>query len=189
MMKLQQLEEDVKGFNTINYPRVTRGKKSYIQTEARCKEEIGRYIALYHSLKAVDQDARLIRDGIDFWLRRYHKYAIEGNIVSHYRQVGVTTQLCDFEHVIPQSIIRDMLIGGVLTVNQAMNPPTCALSKKNHILLRQSGLTKRTPSAWHFFDRYTKIFEADFETFNGQPISNLHDWTLAEHYKFFSVKP
>ena len=142
---------------------------------------------MYRGLTKLDQRARLIRDGIDLYLRRGHGYSIEGSIGSHYRQVGVDIKNCIFEHMIPQSRIRDLLIQDRISIRQAMNPPTCLISKENDVLLSKSGYNNKTPSYWHFFDRYTKTFDATYETFNGQVIADPHDWTLWEHYKHFGI--
>lgn len=184
---MSNLKELVESFNEVNYPRVTRDDQAYVQSREFIEEEISRLLEMYRSLTALDQKARLIRDGIDMYLRRYHGYAIEGYIKAHYRQVGVNPEDCDFEHVIPQSKIRDLLIQNKLSIKQAMNPPTCLIDKQHHITLKQEGWGSKTPSIWHFFDRYTQVFNASFETFNGQPIEDLHNWTLEEHYKFFDI--
>jgi len=128
-----------------------------------------------------------VRDGIDLYLRRYQSYTIEFQIGSHYRQCGVDKNDCDFEHVIPQAKIRDMLIQGKLTIAQAMNPPTCLLHHEHHKSLKKTGWASKTPSLWNFFDRYTAIFDATYETAYGQLIENPHDWTLEKHYEYFNI--
>ena len=142
---------------------------------------------MYQSLTTLDQRARLIRDGIDLYLRRGHNYTIEGNIGAHYEEVGVDINNCIFEHMIPQSRIRDLLIQDRISIEQAMNPPTCLISKSHDAQLSKSGFNNKTPSYWNFFDRYTKVFTAQYETFNGQEITDPHNWTLAKHYEFFGV--
>lgn len=182
------LKSLVESFNEVNYPRVTRNADSYAKSEQFVVIELERLLSMYKELDTVDQTARLIRDGIDYWLRRYHGYSVEGSIGSHYRETGISAEHCDFEHVIPQAKIRDMLIQGKLTIRQAMNPPTCLINKENHIALKQAGWASKTPSIWHFFDRYTGVFTATFETFNGQPITDPHNWTLGKHYEYFGIK-
>ena len=184
---MNKFKELVESFTEVNYPKVTRGEHSYTQSREFIEEEISRLLEMYRSLTSVDQKARLIRDGIDMYLRRYHDYAIQGNIGSHYRQVGIDRLECDFEHIIPQSKIRDLLIQNKLSIRQAMNPPTCLIERRHHVTLKQEGWGSKTPSIWHFFDRYTLVFDEKFETFNGQPIEDLHNWTLEEHYKFFNI--
>jgi hypothetical protein len=186
---LQLLKEAVEGFEEINYRQVMveRNKEAYRITEEFIASEVKRYVEMYRNLTTLDQRARLIRDMIDLLLRRGHGYCIEGNIGSHYRQVGVDVTACIFEHMIPQSRIRDLLIQDRISIRQAMNPPTCLISKENDSMLSKSGFNNKTPSYWHFFDRYTGVFDAEYETFNGQSISDPHKWTLGQHYKFFNI--
>lgn len=181
------LRESVQGFSEVRYPKVTRNNKSYEQTKKFILAEVQRLLELYKELDSVDQTARLIRDGIDFWLRRAHGYNIEGNIGSHYRQRYVKPQNCDFEHVIPQAKIRDLLIQGRITVEQAMNPPTCLIDKELHKLLKDEGWASRSPDLWNFWKRYTNVFEAEFETFNGVAVDTT-DWDLEKHFDHFGVK-
>jgi hypothetical protein len=183
------LKDAIEGFEEINYRQVMveRNDDSYRITEDFIKLEVERYVFMYRNLTVLDQRARLIRDAIDLLLRRSHNYMIEGSIGSHYRQIGVELDNCIFEHMIPQSRIRDLLIQDRISIRQAMNPPTCLISKENDVLLSKSGFNNKTPSYWNFFDRYTKVFDAQYETFNGQSIDAPHDWTLENHYNFFGV--
>jgi len=144
MNKIDQLKESVEGFEEINYRQVMveRNQDAYRITEEFVRGEVSRLVEMYKNLTVLDQRARLIRDGIDLYLRRGHGYTIEGSIGSHYREVGVDLANCIFEHMIPQS---------------------------------------------HFFDRYTGVFSAQYETFNGQAIADPHTWTLGKHYEFFGV--
>jgi len=181
------LKEQIESFQEVRYPKVTRNDRSYKQTEEFVTQEVTRLLDMYRAMDVLDQRARLIRDCIDFLLRRAHGYNIEGNIGSHYRQVGVSASACDFEHVIPQAKIRDLLIQGKLSVRQAMNPPTCLIDKELHKQLKEEGWASRTPSIWHFWRRYTQVFDASYETFNGQPITDTEAWTLEKHYDFFHI--
>jgi hypothetical protein len=181
------LQESVQGFSEVRYPKVTRNSKSYEQTEEDIHADVTRYLEIYRNLDNVDQRARLTRDKIDFLLRRYHDYAIEGNIGAHYRQRGVRVQDCDFEHVIPQAKIRDLLIQGCITVRQAMNPPTCWLDKDLHKQLKDEGWASRTPDIWNFWKRYTNVFDAEFETHNGV-IVDTSAWDLGKHFEYFGVQ-
>ena len=185
----QLLKEAVEGFQEVNYRQVSvdRNQESYDITDEFIETEVTRLLEMYRGLTKLDQRARLIRDGIDLYLRRGHGYSIEGSIGSHYRQVGVDLNDCIFEHMIPQSRIRDLLIQDRIGIRQATNPPTCLISKENDALLSKSGFNNKTPSYWNFFDRYTKTFDAEYETFNGQVITDPHEWTLWEHYKFFNI--
>lgn len=181
-LDFQQL---VEGFQEVTYPKVVRNLDSYEQSRKFIETEVARLLSQYRSLTAVDQTARLIRDGIDLYLRRYHGYSIEGHIGSHYRQTGTDTGVCDFEHVIPQSKIRDLLIQDRLSIWQAMNPPTCLIHKDLHKDLKEQGLASKTPSPWNFWKRYESL-AIQIETHNGQPVDTAN-WTLGDHYRYFGI--
>lgn len=184
MSKLQQL---VESFSPVAYSRVQRGDQSYKETYELAVGEIERLVTMYKELGQVGQTARLIRDSIDHWIRRYHGYAIEGSIGSHYIEVGVDRANCVFEHVIPAAKVRDMLLAGVLTVKQALNTPTCLISRRNDEILREEGHVSSSPNYWNFFKRYAVFDSAQFVTYNGQTVDNLDTWTLEDHYEFFNI--
>lgn len=182
---MSNLKTLVESFVKRNYRKVQRSTKSYQQTTDITVLEIERLVNMYKSCLEEDQTARLIRDSIDHWLRRYHDYSIRGDIGAHYRQTGIVQGETVFEHVIPASEVRDMLIEGKLTVNQALNAPTCLISKVDDVILRKSGLGSSTPSRWSFFKRY-QVLNSTFNTYNGQNI-DLDTWTLEDHYRFFNI--
>lgn len=184
MSKLQKL---VEGFTPVTYSRVMRGEGSYKETYELTVSELERLVKMYKEIKAVGQTARLIRDAMDHWIRRYHGYAIEGSIGAHYTEVGVDKANCIFEHVIPAAKVRDMLLQRVLTVKQALNTPTCLISKRNDDILREEGHVSSSPDYWNFFKRYSVFDEAKFITYNGQVINDIDTWNLEDHYKFFKV--
>lgn len=179
------LKQLVESYSKRNYKKVNRNDRSYRQTLEITTSELERLLDLYRSCLEEDQTARLLRDSIDHWIRRYHDYAIRGNIGSHYVAEGIKQGDTIFEHVIPASSIRDMLLGNKLTINQALNAPTCLISKIDDVILRNNGLGSSSPDYWHFFDRYT-VLNTKFKTYNGQEINDPHDWTLEKHYEFFS---
>lgn len=185
------LQENMQNMRGKKYVNVKRNDKAYEQALSTTNEELERLLDLYrNTVIEDDMRARLLRDSIDHWIRRYHKYAIQGKIKSHYHQRGVSLSAkdCIFEHVIPASTIRDKLIAGELSINQALNVPTCRVSRSVDSLLRQKGLHDSTPDAWFFFKRY-KIALADItiDTYNGQPVVDLDKWTLQDHFNFFGV--
>jgi hypothetical protein len=185
MSKLQKL---VEGFAPVAYSRVQRGDKSYKETFELTVSELERLVIMYKGLTEVGQTARLVRDSIDHWIRRYHGYAIEGSIGAHYTEVGVDRANCVFEHVIPAAKVRDMLLQGVLTVKQALNTPTCLISKRNDDILREEGHVSSSPDYWYFFKRYEVFDDAQFVTYNGEVVKDLSKWTLEDHYKFFIIE-
>jgi hypothetical protein len=89
--------------------------------------------------------------------------------------------------VIPAAKVRDMLLQGVLTVNQALNTPTCLISKRNDEILREEGHVSSSPDYWNFFKRYEMFDEAKFVTYIGEEISNPSDWTLGKHFEYFKI--
>jgi len=187
-MKKSDFQTLVESYEHVEYTKVKRDQRAYTQTAAFVSRGLRMLLWFYKRLNEANQVARLCRDFIDALLRRYHEYAIQGNIKAHYREQGVDIKDCDFEHVIPQKVVRDMLIQGKLTIEQAMNPPTCFISKANHIALKKTGWASKTPNVYHFFDRYTNIFTANIETYNGQAIADPHNWTLEKHYIHFGIK-
>lgn len=183
---MSNLKQLVESFVKRNYKKVQRNDRAYKQTLDITTSELERLLELYRGCIDEDQTARLVRDSIDHWIRRYHDYAIRGNIGSHYVASGIKQGETVFEHVIPANVVRDMLIQGKLSINQALNAPTCLISKTDDVILRKSGLVSSSPDNWHFFDRYS-VLNCTFKTYNGQAIADLHNWTLEEHFKFFNV--
>ena len=117
-MKPVPLQERVINFAQKKPTPVKRGGASYDATQQFCKSEIERYVAMYKQLKVEDQTARLLRDMIDVLLRRYHGYSIKENIGAHYYETGLTHGTkTEFEHVIPASVARDLLLFDRITVD------------------------------------------------------------------------
>jgi len=185
------LQENMQNMRVKKYVNVKRNDKAYEQALSTATEELERLLDLYrNTVIEDDMRARLLRDSIDHWIRRYHKYAIQGKIKSHYHQRGVSLSAkdCIFEHVIPASTVRDKLIAGELSINQALNVPTCRVSRKVDSLLRQKGLHDSTPDGWFFFKRYKITLDGiAIETYNGQPIVDLDNFTLENHFKLFVI--
>ena len=168
------------------YKKVQRNDKAYRQTLDITTSELDRLLEMYRGFIDEDQTARLVRDSIDHWIRRYHDYVIRGAIGSHYVAAGIVSGETIFEHIIPANIVRDMLIEGRITINQALNAPTCLISKVDDVILRKSGLGSTSPDHWHFFDRYS-VLNTTFKTYNGQSITDLHALTLEKHFTFFNI--
>lgn len=185
------LKESMQNMRGKKYVNVKRNDKAYADCLDTTTMELERLVDLYRTTVVEDDmRARLYRDDIDHWIRRYHKYAIQGKIKSHYHQRGVSLAAkdCIFEHVIPASTVRDKLIAGDLTINQALNVPTCRVSRNVDTLLRKKGLHDNTPDGWFFFKRYKiALDDIEIETYNGQPVKDLDTWTLQDHFDFFGV--
>lgn len=180
--------------------KVVRNDNSYEACLETTTLELERLLDIYrNTVFEEDMRARLYRDSMDQWIRRYHKYAIQGKIKSHYRQRGVSMASKDtiFEHVIPLGSLRDMLIDDVITINQALNGPTCRISRYHNELLNQRSLHDNNPEPWLFFKRYVngmsetvnnKVIMPEFETYNGQIITDLATWSFGDHCNMFGIK-
>jgi hypothetical protein len=185
------LQESMQNMRVKNYTRVKRNDKAYRQCEEWAVVALERLLKLYrNNVVEEDMQARLWRDDMDKAIRRYQEYAIQGRIKSHYNQSVVSLAAKDvtFEHVIPLCVVRDLLIDGKITIQQAINMPTCRVSKKVDKALREASLHDSTPDGWTFFKRYQLIApDIEIKTFNGKSIDNLDTWTLEDHYRFFNV--
>lgn len=178
--------ERVGGFAQKKPTPVKRGGPSYDATYQFCKSEIERLVSMYKQLLVEDQTARLIRDKIDFALRRYHNYAIKENIGAHYYEKGLAHGTrTEFEHVIPASVARDLLLFDRLTVDEALNIPTCRLSAAKHKKLNSTRLGSTTPDIYWFWQRYQGL-GVQLETHDGNVI-DIATWNLDSHYKYFKV--
>jgi hypothetical protein len=102
---------------------------------------------------------------------------------AHYHEVGADAQT-DFEHLIPLGRVRDLLLAGSITIEQALNAPTVRLSRAKHTLLSDSGWSSKTPNMWLPFVRYSQVFDAKFETHDGTQIDTA-TWTLEQHFNYF----
>lgn len=185
------LQENMQDLRQPRKNNVKRNDRAYEQALSTTTEELERLLEIYRdTVFNEDMRARLLRDSIDHHIRRYHKYAIQGRIKSHYHQCGVSLSASDtiFEHVIPAGVIRDKLIQGHLTINQALNVPTCRVARSTDKALRDRGLHDSTPNGWQFFRRYSlAVSDIEIETYNGQKVKDLESWTLQDHFNFFGI--
>ena len=183
----RSLMERCQGYAQAKPTPVKRGGQSYADTEVFVRRGLRMMLWLYTRSSTTGQIARLTRDVIDFLLRRYHGYSIKEHIGAHYRQRGLAKgEKTEFEHVLPNSVGRDMLLVGRFTADEAMNVPTCILSKKKHAELNASGWGSSTPDIYYFFRRYREL-GIEIETLQGQLI-DLESWNLDDHYRLFDVK-
>ena len=176
------IQELIENFTPPAYQRVTRGDASYAQTDEFVYNELNRLVIM-HNKETRLQTKRLIRDSIDHHLRRHHGYSIKGSIGTHYTQVGLEENGI-FEHMIPNSTIRDMLLAEVITPEQACNMPTCRISVANDKLLRKAGYVSSTPDIFNFWKRY-EVCEGSFVDNEGNSVySNM---TLEDHFNKYGV--
>lgn len=179
--------ELIESFTDFEPARVTRNGQSYMETETFIVKELQRYLDQYKRITRMNQTARLLRDQIDNLIRRYHEYVIQGTYQAHYRQAGVIGKRGNvFEHVIPAKTVRNMLIAGHLTITQALNSPTCIISRDCDTVLRTNKMSKKTPNAWWFWQRYS-ILDIKIETFDGTCVDQAI-WDLGRHWDYFDVK-
>lgn len=180
------LRESIENFRAPVYVRTKRNQESYAATAAYVTANLERLVELYRTTKNNEQTYRLIRDDIDNALRRYHQYCIKENFGAHYIEVGLEGNGI-FEHMIPASRIRDLLIAQVITAEQACNSPTCRLSKEKDNLLRENGWASKTPDSYNFWKRYQYCFETTgaFVTHDGVVVDT--NMTLEDHFKIAIV--
>lgn len=185
---MSTLQESLQKFVVPKYKKVRRNAGTYYSVKAYCTKNLQSLRREYLDLGQEHnfdnaQTLRELRNSIDYYLRRYQKYCIEERHTAHYLQCG-TVQEQDFEHLIPAARVRDLYIGGVLSVDQALNSPTVLLSRQDHKLLNSKGLASYTPNLWLPFQRYKILGATNFKTHNGHVI-DIDSWTLGDHYRHF----
>jgi len=179
------LKENLDKFIAPVYSKTQRSRQTYITVTEYSTKNLIRLVNDYSDAQNDQQLRREIRNDIDYYLRRYHEYCIEqrDGIRAHYHEVDAD-QETDFEHLIPASRIRDLLLATAISVQQALNAPTVLLSRSRHHLLKEKGWGSRTPNMWLPFQRYSNVFKAEYMTYNGLEI-DPDTWTLEDHYKYF----
>lgn len=179
------LKESLEQFIAPNYGRTLRSTDTYKTVARHCSTHIDQLVEEYRTIKNDQQALRETRNDLDYYLRRYHKYCIEerDGMGAHYHEIGADADT-DFEHLIPAARIRDLLLAGVLTTQQALNAPTVKLSRAKHALLKEAGWASHTPDMWLPFRRYSQVFEAKFETYDGTAV-DPETWTLEQHFAYF----
>jgi hypothetical protein len=187
-MDRKQLEESVRGFQPPAYGRVQRTGETYVATERFTRRVVMVGVRLYQRIERLDQTARLIRDLIEWALRRYHGYAIKERIRAHYRDASIQAhekKSLVFEHVIPVRYIVALLLQGRISIDLAMNPPTCLLRKEQDSVLERLGLGDSTPDVWNYWQRYRDL-GVDIVTHDGTPVDQ-HTWNLGVHMNHFKI--
>jgi hypothetical protein len=173
-------------FQQTKYTKLKRTGESYAQTKEWAVRNITRCLDELNKSFKNDQAARLIRDEIDYYLKRYHDYCIKEQIGAHYREVGALKKECDFEHVIPKAVAREMLFYKIMTIEEALNIPTCLLRKENHRALNKTHAST-TPDIWDFWARYRNSFPSiAIQTWDGKTV-DVSTWNLDSHYSYFKV--
>ena len=182
---MSPLKESLDQFIAPIYGKTQRTADTYRTVASHCTKHIQRLVAEYHAVDNDQQLLREIRNDIDYYLRRYHEYCIQqrDGMKAHYHEIGADDD-CDFEHLIPAARIRDLLLAEAITVEQALNAPTVRLSRAKHMALKDAGWASKTPNMWLPFERYTNVFTATFQTYDGTVIDPT-TWTLQKHFEYF----
>ena len=143
------MKELLEQFVAPVYGKTKRTAETYRTVARHCTDHITQLVSEYQTIKNNQQLLREVRNDIDYYLRRYHKYCIEerNGMSAHYYEIGADTDT-DFEHLIPASRIRDLLLAGVLSTEQALNAPTVKLSRSKHRALKDAGWASHTPNMW-----------------------------------------
>ena len=184
---MSKLLESINAFISPVYVRVRRGNETYSATKQYVESNLRRLVNEYINTKNDEQTLRLIRDDIDNALRRYHEYCIKQNFGAHYKDRDIKDDSkVIFEHMVPASTIRDMLIAETISPEQACNMPTCNLSKEKDDLLREKGWASKTPDIYNFWKRYQYCFDTEnkFETHDEVAV-DTSVWNLDKHFEFF----
>jgi len=180
------LKEAIENFRQPVYTKTARSTDTYASINNRCATQISRLVEEYNSVKNDQQLLREIRNEIDYQLRRYHNYCIKDRIGGHYRQKDLKhDDPKDFEHVLPAAIVRDLLLFGRISIEQAMNPPTCVLHREQHVALAAAGFASKTPDIWNFWQRYADL-NIVIVTHDNQEI-DTNSWNLGDHYRHFNI--
>ena len=179
------LKESLNQFTPPVYGRTQRSAATYSTVAQHCKTHLVALVQEYGQVQNDQQLLRELRNDMDYYLRRYHKYCIEerDSMGAHYREIGADAET-DFEHLIPAARVRDLLLSESITVEQALNAPTVRLSRIKHAMLKEAGWASSTPDMWLPFRRYSQVFDAQFETHDGVVV-DTETWTLQKHFEYF----
>jgi hypothetical protein len=179
------LKESIDQFTAPVYGKTKRSVETYKTLADYCQCNLVRLVAEYNAVQNNQQLLREMRNDIDNYLRRYHEYCIQqrDGMGAHYHEVDADEE-CDFEHLIPAARIRDLLLAGAITIEQALNAPTVLLSRAKHHFLTEEGWSSKTPDMWLPFKRYSNVFDAEYQTHDGTVI-DPETWTLEKHYEYF----
>jgi len=179
------LKESLDAFIAPVYGKTKRSSATYKTVAEHCQQHLVVLKTEYITTQNDQQKLREIRNDMDYYLRRYHKYCIEerDGMKAHYHEIGADEET-DFEHLIPAARIRDLLLSSTITIEQALNAPTVKLSRVKHMLLKDAGWASKTPNMWMPFKRYSGVFGGSYQTHDGTAI-DPETWTLDQHFEYF----
>lgn len=144
-----------------------RSQSLYRQTYLCLYNEVERLVSAYQVIpEAKQQHRRLLRDSIDNNVRRFHQYCIQQNKqfpVQHYVDIDALQngKPTVFEHVLPMSIARDLLLDNIFSIDQVFTIPTCSLGRDKDKVLKDKGWNNDTPDIYYYWKRYSESFEVD----------------------------
>lgn len=188
-MDIQKLEESVRDLRTPDYGKVQRTGESYVATQRWAERLIRICVKLYKRIERLDQTARLLRDTIEFAVRRYHDYNFDFRKQTHYRDASIPaneTKGLVVEHVIPVRLLMAGLLQDKVPVSLVLNPPICLIRKSDDDILESSGLGDTTPDVWWFWKRYESL-GLDIVTNHGDAVDQS-TWNLGTHTTYFKIK-
>lgn len=189
-MDLIQLEESVRNLRAPNYGKVQRTGDSYVATQRWAERLLKICLMLYRRIERLDQTARLLRDTMEFAVRRYHGYNFEYKKQTHYRDSAIPfnqTHGLVIEHVIPVRLLIAGLLQEKLPIGLVLNPPICLLTKASDLVLESEGLGDTTPDVWWFWKRYSVLNNLTIVTNQGEVV-DLATWNLGTHCNYFNIK-
>ena len=178
---------DLKNWESITYNRITRSPTTYDETENYIKEKLKSLVSEYKSLVS-PQEKRLCRDLIDASLRRFHQYSIKERLKAFYFESPQpeTPDNLIFEHIIPASTLRDLLLTEKIDIPHALYPPVARISKINDKKINKKGLVSSNNDLLHPFKRYATsgIFASSkiVDCFDNEIIPQ--NYTLNDHYNY-----
>lgn len=187
-MDIIKLEESVRDLRAPDYGKVQRTGESYVATQRWAERLIRICVRLYRRIERLDQTARLLRDTIEFAVRRYHEYNFDFRKQTLYRDASIPageTLGLVVEHVIPVRILMAGLLQDRVPVQLVLNPPICLIRKASDDILESSGLGDTTPNAWWFWQRY-KALGIDIITNRGDVVDQS-TWNLGTHCSYFNL--
>jgi len=166
-----------------------RSQDLYAQTYQCLYNEVDRLVREYRNTPETSQQyRRLLRDALDSNVRRFHQYCIQQNNqfpVQHYvdaeaiEKGGPTV----FEHVLPMSIARDLLIDDIFSIDQVFTIPTCTLCREKDKVLKDKGWNNDTPDIYHYWKRYQECFDVHDVIFTKDGEAIDFDESIEDHFE------
>lgn len=166
-----------------------RSQRLYAETYLYLHNEVERLVSVYRDTpSSYQQYRRLLRDGIDANLRRFHEYCIKQNKqfpVPHYIDADAVEhgKKTVFEHVLPMSIARDLLIDNIFSIDQAFTIPTCTLCKERDKLLKNKGWNNSTPNMYYYWKRYSGSFDVEGVIISREGLAVNFDESIEDHFE------